>query len=269
MATVRSHHPNIWACSPKPRMNPHPALQSEGVLLELEYSWGPPLPHQSPFSPYRTRAGNVSFLLFPCREMELPPTGGLQHFWPNPALGLFPNPVLYAPLGRPLCLLPPPRPRTENGSHSAPCPAARLPPRPRDWDKEGTDRVRAGMEIETRSGMGRESEAAMEGRREQSRNRQEVKAGGRAGGQGRGALVGRMGSRRLGALEVQQGPLSPFPEAAGIGVIGFEGSSQPQAQGQEEGAQRWRHCRGLRHDGAGEGHCSHSLDSEDPASAET
>lgn len=60
-----------------------------------------------------------------------------------------------------------------------------------------------------------------------------------------------------------------FPEAAGIGVIGFEGSSQPQAQGQEEGAQRWRHCRGLRHDVAGEGHCSHSLDSEDPASAET
>lgn len=45
-----------------------------------------------------------------------------------------------------------------------------------------------------RSEMGRESEIAMEGRREQSGNRQEVKAGERAGGQGRRALVGRKGS---------------------------------------------------------------------------
>lgn len=30
-----------------------------------------------------------------------------------------------------------------------------------------------------------------------------------------------------------------FPEDAGVGVIGVEGSSQPQAQGQEEGTQRW------------------------------
>lgn len=104
------------------------------------------------------------------------------------------------------------------------------------------------METETRSEMGRASEAAMEGRRAQSRNRQEVRAGERAGGQGRGALVGRMGSWGLGALKGQQGPLSPLPEAAGIGVIGVEGSSQPQAQGQEEGAQRWRHGGGLRHD---------------------
>lgn len=35
-----------------------------------------------------------------------------------------------------------------------------------------------------------------------------------------------------------RGP-SPFPEAAGVGVIGVEGSCQPQVQGQEEeGGQR-------------------------------
>lgn len=66
-----------------------------------------------------------------------------------------------------------------------------------------------------------------------------------------------MGNWGLGALKAHPGPLSPFPEAAGIGVIGVEGSSQPQAQGQKEGTQRWRHCRGLRHNMAGEGHCSH------------
>lgn len=75
------------------------------------------------------------------------------------------------------------------------------------------------------------------------------------------------GEQGLGALKAQQGPFSPFPEAAGVGVIGVEGSSQHQAQGQKEGAQRWRHCRGLRRDVAGEGHCSHSL--EAPVSAET
>lgn len=43
-----------------------------------------------------------------------------------------------------------------------------------------------------------------------------------------------------------RGP-SPFPEAAGVGVIGIQGSCQPQVQGQEEeGGQRRRHCRGLR-----------------------
>lgn len=60
---------------------------------------------------------------------------------------------------------------------------------------------------------------------------------------------GKMGR---GAWSPQGRGLSPFPEAAGVGVTGVEGSSQPQAQGQEKkGAQRWRHCRGWQQGQAG------------------
>lgn len=70
-----------------------------------------------------------------------------------------------------------------------------------------------------------------------------MRAGEREGGKGRNrkTIPSRgNGGLGLGALDARQGPLSPFPEAAGVGVIGVEGSSQPQAQCQEKkGVQRW------------------------------
>jgi len=44
----------------------------------------------------------------------------------------------------------------------------------------------------------------------------------------------------LGPSRCSRGPLSPFPEAAGVGVLRVEGGSQPQLQGEEkEGPQGW------------------------------
>lgn len=78
------------------------------------------------------------------------------------------------------------------------------------------------------SEMGMESEAPLKGRRE----------GGGPGERGRGK--GKKGkdpqreNGEQGAWSPQGRGLSPFPEAAGVGVTGVEGSSQPQAQGQEK-----------------------------------
>lgn len=70
-----------------------------------------------------------------------------------------------------------------------------------------------------------------------------MRAGEREGGKGGNwkeePQWGEWGAGGLQPSRHSRGPLSPFPEAAGVGVLGVEGSSQPQAQGQEkEGPQR-------------------------------
>lgn len=199
----------------------------------MEYFWDPLIIALS--SAYRTRA----FHFPPASSLQgkswngfLGPADrdGLKHFWPNPDLGLVPQPRVFCSpwTSAPIC-------STGNGSHPAFCPAASFPgdqgmgtrkDRVRSSPSRGAEREQGQNQEGWEGGLGRGREAGGTGG-----------GGGEAGRRGRRGRRDPEGSR--GSWGSHKGP-SPFPEAAGVGVTGAEGSSQPQAQGQElQGAQRW------------------------------